>query len=47
MMAPRVSFNPEQIREKARRDLLTLLEGVCVPLSIPLDPMFVAHLSFR
>ncbi|PKS06374.1 hypothetical protein jhhlp_007122 [Lomentospora prolificans] len=27
-MAPRISFNPEQVREKSRRDLLNLLEGV-------------------
>ncbi|CAI4216210.1 unnamed protein product [Parascedosporium putredinis] len=27
-MAPRISFDPEQIREKSRRDLLNLLEGV-------------------
>lgn len=28
MMAPHVGFDAEQIREKARKDLLYLLEGV-------------------
>jgi hypothetical protein len=28
MMAPRAGFNPDQIRDKARKDLLNLLEGV-------------------
>lgn len=27
-MAPRVEFNVEQIRDKSRKDLLYLLEGV-------------------
>lgn len=27
-MAPRTEFNPEQVRTKARKDLLYLLEGV-------------------
>jgi hypothetical protein len=28
-MAPRIEFSIEQIRNKARKDLLYLLEGVC------------------
>jgi lysine-specific histone demethylase 1 len=28
MMAPHVGFDTEQIRDKARKDLLYLLEGV-------------------
>lgn len=40
-MAPRTEFSTEQIRNKARKGLLYLLEGVCVasfPTAVPREP---------
>lgn len=38
-MAPRAEFNTEQIRNKARKDLLYLLEGVRKAFPHPQSPI--------
>jgi len=34
-MAPHAEFDTEQVKEKARKDLLYLLEGVCLIQKLP------------
>ncbi|KAI9904679.1 hypothetical protein N3K66_001208 [Trichothecium roseum] len=44
-MAPRTEFNPEQVRTKARKDLLYLLEGVRGKKNVVLDRSLVGPIG--
>ena len=45
-MAPHTGFDTDQIKDKARKDLLYLLEGVSKALFLPLIPSSIHQLTY-